>query len=286
MSTAEDIAISYDVSNDFYRLWLDQAMNYSCALFEGTDDLEAAQVKKLEWLSRAAEVRAGMRVLDVGCGWGANMRFLTQTKRVAQATGITLSRGQCEWIREQRWPDIHVELVSYRDYVPETPFDAAISIGMFEHLATPEEARGGRHVEIYRDYFRRVWQWTRPGSSFALQTVIGGRIPRRREVLRDIGWTTHTIFPGAIAPRVDAIIRSLLPYWELVELRTRRRDYQRTTAAWLERLRQNRPTICSRWGESLYQEYERYLQACVTAFAGGYQSLAQFGLRRIDEPNQ
>ncbi|MEP6801522.1 MAG: cyclopropane-fatty-acyl-phospholipid synthase family protein [Acidobacteriota bacterium] len=281
MSTQEDIAVSYDVSNEFFALWLDRRMNYSCALYEGTDDLEQAQVNKLRYFHDGTRVNPGKRVLDVGCGWGANLEFLARDMGVEDLTGITLSRAQFAAIQEKRIPGVKVECISYKDYEPERPFDAAISIGMFEHIATPEEARAGKHIAIYRDYFRRVWNWTTPGSWFGLQSVIGDRVPRNATDLREIAHATYTIFPGAITPRLEAVIASTNPYWEVLEVKTRREHYEKTAAEWLRRLRSHEPEIRARWGDR-YEEYERYLAACVMAFAKGYQSLVQMLLRRVD----
>jgi cyclopropane-fatty-acyl-phospholipid synthase len=282
MSDKSEIAVSYDVSNEFFSLWLDERMTYSCALWEGADGLEAAQTNKLRWMHDAARVSPEKRVLDIGCGWGSLLGYLSRERGVGDATGITLSEAQHDHVRSRRFPGVTVECVSYRDYRPARRFDAAISIGMFEHIATPAESHDGRHVEIYRDYFRRVWEWTTPGAWFALQSVIGALVPRDPRELRELGWATATIFPGAITPRIEAISAAVNPYWEIMELRTRREHYERTSAEWLRRLRARQDIIAARWGEARFLEYERYLEACVNAFHRGYQSLAQLALRRID----
>ena len=283
MSTREDIAVTYDVANDFFRLWLDERMIYSCALFEGTDDLETAQVNKLRYFHDGTRVTPDKRVLDIGCGWGGNLEFLARDMGVRDVTGITLSEAQYKEVAAKAAPGVSVECVSYKDYRPEEKFDAAISIGMFEHVATPEQARSGQHVEVYRDYFRRVWEWTNPGSWFGLQSVISLRIPRDRRHLRWLGWGTSTIFPGAITPRLEAIMASVNPYWEVVEVKTRREHYARTTAEWLRRLKRSERAIRERWGDELFAEYEEYLGGCVMVFDKGYQSLVQILLRRTDE---
>lgn len=283
MSTREDIAVTYDVANDFFRLWLDERMIYSCALFEGTDDLETAQVNKLRYFHDGTRLTPDKRVLDIGCGWGGNLEFLARDMGVRDATGITLSEAQFKEVKARAVPGVSVECVSYKDYRPAEKFDAAISIGMFEHVATPEQARSGEHVDVYRDYFRRVWEWTNPGSWFGLQSVISLRIPRDRRDLRFLGWGTSTIFPGAITPRLEAIMASVNPYWEVVEVKTRREHYARTTAEWLRRLKGNEATVRERWGEELFAEYEQYLRGCVMVFDKGYQSLVQILLRRTDE---
>lgn len=283
MSTQADIAVSYDVSNDFFRLWLDEGMSYSCALFQDGDSLEEAQLRKLRFFSDGVGAGPGKRILDIGCGWGANVEHLARHVGVEDVTGITLSRAQYEGILEKAVPGVTVECISYKDFAPEQPFDGVISIGMFEHIATPEEARSGAHIAIYRDYFRRVWNWTKPGAWFGLQSVIGLRVPRNREDLRAIGDATYGIFPGAITPRLEAMVAAVNPYFEVMEVHTRREHYEKTSAEWLRRLRQNESTIRERFGDERFKEYDRYLSACVMAFHKHYQSLVQMLLRRVDD---
>lgn len=282
MSTKADIAVTYDVSNEFFSLWLDRRMIYSCALFEGTDDLEQAQLNKLRFFHDKTKVTPDKRVLDIGCGWGGLMDFLALEMGVKDVTGITLSEAQHAAIRQKATPGVTAELVSYLDYQPAQKFDAVISIGMFEHIATPEQVRGGENVRVYRDYFRRAWQWTKPGAMFGLQSVIGALLPRKREDIRDLEWGTTTIFPGAITPRPEAILAAVNPYWEVMELYTRREHYAKTSAAWLQRLRQHETAIRARWGDQTFADYERYLNGCVGVFEKGFQSLAQLVLRRVD----
>lgn len=282
MSTKADIAVTYDVSNEFFNLWLDKRRIYSCALFEGTDDLEQAQFNKLKFFHDKARVTPDKRVLDIGCGWGGLMEFLATEMGVKDVNGITLSEAQYTAIREKAVPGVSAELVSYLDYKPQKKFDAVISIGMFEHIATPEQVRGGENIRVYRDYFRRAWEWTTPGAWFGLQSVTGALLPRKREDIRDLGWGTTTIFPGAITPRPEAILAAVNPYWEVMELWTRREHYAKTTAAWLDRLQQHEAEIRQRWGDKTFEDYERYLGGCVKVFEKGFQSLAQLVMRRID----
>src|SRR5262249_52821034 len=143
LSTKADIAVTYDVSNEFFSLWLDRRMIYSCALFEGTDDLDQAQLNKLKWFHEKVRVTPEKRVLDIGCGWGGLMEFLAVEMGVKDVTGITLSEAQYSAIKEKATPGASAELISYLDYKPEKKFDAVISIGMFETIAPPEQVRGG-----------------------------------------------------------------------------------------------------------------------------------------------
>lgn len=227
-------------------------------------------------------MRPDKRVLDIGCGWGGSLGFLSNDMGIRDVTGITLSKAQAGEIESKHLRNVTLECLSYVEYQPKASFDAVISIGMFEHLATPEQARSGEHIGIYRDYFRRVWEWTNPGAWFGLQSVINLRFPRDRRDLRELGRGTHTIFPGAITPRLEAIVAAVNPFWEVMEVRTRREHYEKTAAEWSRRLKASKTIIQERWGDELYREYETYLDGCVMVFNKGYQSLAQLLLRRID----
>jgi cyclopropane-fatty-acyl-phospholipid synthase len=295
-SSKADIAVSYDVSNEFFRLWLDERMNYTCGVFTQPaelfthDDadavdpsitLEQAQLNKLAVLSRYAHVKPGMKVLDIGCGWGADVEYQALQNQ-ARAHGITLSEAQCAEIRRRNIPGVTAEVCSYLDYKPQEKFDAIISICMMEHIVSPLEVREGKAVAAYRNYFRLAHEWTRPGAFFGLQTILRNFVPRDRNDLRDIGWVTYEIFPGGITPRLEEIIAAVNPYWEVIEVKTRRMHYERTTAIWLERLQKNEAKIRAEFGDKVFDDYVRYLSTCVTGFQKHYQSLAQYSLKRID----
>jgi cyclopropane-fatty-acyl-phospholipid synthase len=282
MSNQREVEVSYDVDNEFFRLWLDERMNYTCGLFEETESLEQAQINKLAWLHDAAHVRPSSSVLDIGCGWGANIEYLAQDRGVRDVHGITLSSAQHAEIKRRAIPGVTASCVSYLDYQPPVKFDSIISICMMEHIVTPAEAREGKAIDMYRNYFRLAHSWTKPGAWFGLQTILRNRVPRIAADVRDIGWVTYEIFPGGITPRLEEIISAVNPYWEVIEVKTRRLDYKRTCEHWLARLRKHEALIKERWGAKLFTDYERYLSTCVRGFEMHYQSLAQYSLQRID----
>jgi cyclopropane-fatty-acyl-phospholipid synthase len=282
-STQEEVEVSYDVSNAFFELWLDERMNYTCGVYEGTENLEEAQVNKLNWLHEAAKLSPDKRLLDIGCGWGACIEYMAREKGVKSVSGITLSRSQHDEIQQRNIPGANVDVVSYADHTPAHKYDAVISICMMEHIATPEQARSGQHISLYRDYFRRAWEWTTPGSYFGLQTILRNRVPRNRQDLKDLGFVTYKIFPGGLSLRLEDVIMSVTPYWEVMEVKTRRVDYKKTCAEWLRRMRSHEDHIRVTWGNEVFDDYDRYLSTCVRAFDKHYQSLAQYSLRRIDK---
>ena len=284
-STKQDVQVSYDVSNEFFRLWLDERMNYTSAVFESWDQsLEAAQLNKLKILSDFAKVTPESRVLDIGCGWGACVEYLATTRKVKEAVGITLSPAMADEVNERKIPNVKCVSGDFRTWEPEDgqKFDGLISICMMDHLCSPQEAREGKAIDIYRNYFKKCWQLTKPGSWFGLQTILRNRTPRDKKDLADVYFVTHEIFPGGLNPRLEDIIIAVNPYWEVVQANTRREHYGKTTGEWLRRLRLNEKTIREKWGNKVYDDYDRYLATCVTCFDKHYSSLAQYELRRID----
>lgn len=284
MSTKEEVQESYDVGNDFFELWLDEKMNYTCALFDGTDDLEEAQLKKLARLSKFANIGPETKsVLDIGCGWGANIEYQATVNKVPSVTGITLSDAQAEYCRNRGLPEgVDVQCVNYLDFEPKEKFDAVMSICMMEHVSTPEQARSGEHIELYRDYFRRAHEWTNPGAWFGLQTIMRNRVPRNAKDLADLRHCTYTIFPGGISIRFEDIAQAVNPYWEIMEVRSMRLHYKRTIEHWRMRFYDHQAVIKERWGNEVFESYDRYLTTCIKAFELNWQSLNQWALRRLD----
>ncbi len=281
-SRQEDIQASYDVSNEFFRLWLDREMNYTCALFASpSESLEDAQRNKLRLLADFARVTPESSVLDIGCGWGACLAYLVKERSVKRAVGITLSPEQSREVEARALDRTECILGDFMHWRTEERFDALVSICMMDHLCSPAEARAGKAVDIYRAFFEKCWQMTRPGASFGLQTILRVQTPRDVQDLRDVYFCTHTIFPGGLNPRPEEIVQAANPRWEVVQMQTRREHYARTTDEWLRRLRRSEPVIRERWGDGVFDDYERYLSTCVRAFERHYSSLAQFELRRI-----
>ncbi|MEM6962014.1 MAG: class I SAM-dependent methyltransferase, partial [Myxococcota bacterium] len=161
------------------------------------------------------------------------------------------------------------------------PYDALVSIEMIDHLCSPAQSHQGMAVELYREYFRKCATWVHPGACFGFQAILRNRVPRTRNDLADLKFTADTVFPGGLNPRLEELVQAVNPYWEIVELRTQRESYGKTTAEWLRRLRVHETTIRERWGDRVYEDYERYLDTCVRAFASHWSSDVQMKLRRI-----
>ncbi|MCA2978345.1 MAG: class I SAM-dependent methyltransferase [Myxococcaceae bacterium] len=290
-STKEEVEIGYDISNEFFRLWLDERMHYTSAVFDAEHTtLEQAQRNKSRWLADFAEVTPDSLVLDIGCGWGANVEYLALERKVKNVHGITLSSAQFEEIKARKLPGVTVWCVDYKDFKPPQPYDALVSIEMIDHLVSPAQQKEGLAVQIYREYFNKTAQWVKPGACFGFQAILRDRVPRTRKDLEDLKFTADVIFPGGLNPRLEELVEACGQSWEIVQLNTRRVDYGKTTAEWLRRFRANKDKImASGWGtkvmsngETVWTNYDRYLSTCVKAFANHWSSDVQMKLRKKD----
>jgi cyclopropane-fatty-acyl-phospholipid synthase len=278
-STQREIEVSYDVSNEFFRLWLDENMHYTSASYvTGQETLEQAQTNKARILAEYAEVSPDSLVLDIGCGWGAMLEYLS-LQGVKRAHGITLSTAQQQEIEQRKLPGVSTLVCDYADYAPAEKYDALVSLEMIDHLCSPAQAKEGKAVEIYREYFRKCASWVKPGAHFGFQAILRDRVPRSREALADLQFTADIIFPGGLNPRLEELVAAVRPYWEIIELRTQRESYGKTTAEWLRRLQMHETTIRDRWGNTVYNDYVRYLSTCVQGFANEWSSDVQMKLR-------
>ncbi len=282
-STQADIDVSYSVSNEFFELWLDKNMHYtSGAYLKGDETLEQAQINKIRILSEYAEVDENSRVLDIGCGWGSAMDHLVNECNAKEVHGITLSTAQLEWVHKRNLPRAKAWLQDYSTYVPEQKYDALISIEMIDHLCSPKQAREGKAVDIYRQYFNKLGEWVEPGAHFGFQAILSDRLPRKRKDVEDLAFTANVIFPGGRNPRMEELVQAVRPKWEIIELRTQRMDYRNTTAEWLRRMREHEAYIRKTWGDQLFDDYERYLDVCVRGFEAHWCSDVQMKLLRVE----
>jgi cyclopropane-fatty-acyl-phospholipid synthase len=267
----------YDVGNPFYRLFLDESLTYSAALFDGCDDLEAAQRAKLDFHIAAAHATRASRVLDIGCGWGAMARRLVEQHGVGQVVGLTLAEEQAAWIGER--PGISVRVESWSDHVPERPYDAIISVGAFEHFAR-HEASEVEKLAGYRAFFERCHSWLRPGGWMSLQTIAYGNA-RRSDFSR---FFATEVFPESDLPRLQEIAAASDLLFEVVSVRNDRAHYERTCVEWRRRLRARRAEAVALVGEPIVQRYDRFFQLLAIGFHTGSMGLFRIALRRIDEP--
>jgi cyclopropane-fatty-acyl-phospholipid synthase len=282
-ASSEAIQHHYDISNDFYRLWLDATLSYSGAMWAEGDTLERAQIRKLEHHIEQARAHGARRILDVGCGWGGILRRLVENHGVAHAVGLTLSEAQAEWVRSFNDPRIEVRVESWSEHRPPEPYDGIISIGAFEHFARLESSDEEK-ITGYRYFFQHCHEWLKPGGRLSLQTFAYGNA-RNREDVRNLAGTqflAKEIFPETDPPHLADIAKAIGGSFEIETLRNDRRDYARTCKEWLKNLRSKRKEAVNLVGEQRVAMYERYLQLSAIGFATANLDLYRLTLCRID----
>jgi cyclopropane-fatty-acyl-phospholipid synthase len=266
------IAFHYDVSNLFYKLWLDKEMVYSCAYFESEEDtLERAQEHKLDHVCRKLRLVPGERFLDVGCGWGAMVCWAARHYGV-RAHGITLSQKQYEYAQARITAEglgdlVTVELRDYRDLEGEATYDKVSSIGMFEHV-------GLANLPVYNATIKRV---LRPGGLFLNHGITHDEEGWQRTV--DTEFINRYVFPDGELDTVSNIQRRMEQTgFEILDVEALRPHYALTLRHWVSRLEERREEALEYVSESAYRVWRLYMAACALEFESGgtgiYQILA------------
>jgi cyclopropane-fatty-acyl-phospholipid synthase len=267
------VSYHYDVSNDFFSLWLDSRMVYSCAYFTDADqDLDAAQANKLDLICRKLRLRPGERLLDIGCGWGGLILHAAQHYGV-EATGISLSQRQIDLAGERiRAAGLEgrcrVELRDYRD--GEGTYDKVASVGMIEHLGT----------SMLPAYFQAVWRLLRPGGAFLNHgiTLRGGGVVRWDQ------FAQKYVFPdGELWPISTGLREAEAVGFEIRDVENLREHYALTLQHWLRRLEARHADACRATNEVTYRVFRLYMAGAVHGFQTGVNHLHQTLLCKPDQ---
>ncbi len=266
---AQAIAYHYDVSNEFYGLWLDRDMIYSCGYFRApTDSLEAAQTQKIDHILRKLRIRRGDRLLDIGCGWGALARRAAGTYG-AKVLGITLSQNQHEYARERIAREglqdrCEVILADYRDITGK--FDRITSVGMFEHVG----------LKNMRDYFSRV-HILLDIDGVAMNHGITSTDPDSCETPFGGGqFIENYVFPHGELAHIGLVLKNMSHAGlEIVDVENLRRHYAFTLNHWVERFEAASQECRTLAGEKRWRIWRTYLAGCAYSFAHNWLSIYQ-----------
>ncbi|NVO07139.1 MAG: cyclopropane fatty acyl phospholipid synthase [Rhodoferax sp.] len=242
--------VHYDLGNDFYAAMLDRRLTYTCAYWQpGATTLDAAQEHKLDLVCRKLALQPGMRVLDIGCGWGSFMRFAAERYGVS-CVGVTVSTEQFA-LGSERCAGLPVEfkLMDYRAL--DARFDRIVSLGMFEHV-------GQKNYNAYMDVARRCLA---PEGLFLLHTI-----GRNEQGHGTDPWIHKYIFPNGELPTVAQIGRSCENRFVPEDLHNFGADYDRTLMAWHANFQAHWPRFADRLGERFGRMWRYYLLSCAGAF--------------------
>lgn len=262
----------YDVSNAFYRLWLDEQMVYSCAYFPNrTETLEQAQRAKLDHILTKLMLKPGERLLDIGCGWGALVIRAAQAFG-ARAVGVTLSRNQyelaCERVRQAGLSDqVEIRLQDYRDVdARDGLFDKITSVGMFEHVG----------LEHLPEYFGKIHSLLKDGGLVLNHGITSTDPGSGSTPLGAANFIEKYVFPHGELPHISRALRDMQTAGlEALDVECLRRHYARTLTHWAQNYEQHSGAIRGMVSETTFRVWRVYLAGCAHAFEQNWVSLHQ-----------
>lgn len=239
----------YDLGNDFFQAMLDPSMQYSCAYFRNTSNLAEAQKLKMDLICRKLGLRPGMRLLDIGCGWGGLAAHAAR-HHGCQVVGITISREQHAHAEAAcRGLPVEIRLQDYRD-VRES-FDGIVSVGMMEHVG----------YKNYRTYFETVRRCLKQGGLFLCQTIGVDRSRKDPDP-----WITRYIFPNSMLPSATQVAKAAEGLFVLEDVQNFGADYDQTLVAWEKNFTESWDRFSGRYGETFRRMWRFYLLSCAGAF--------------------
>lgn len=270
-SNRRNIQHHYDVSNAFYRLWLDERMVYSCAYFRRDDDtLDLAQAQKLDHICRKLRLAPGERFLDIGCGWGG-LLFWAAERYGVDATGITLSRNQFEHVsgeiaRRGLGRRVRVELIDYLDLPDEARYDKIASVGMFEHVG----------LARFPKYFGKIQRCLKPGGLVMNHGITHSALDAHGLGSGIGDFIDRYVFPGGELTHVSRVMAAMAQAGlEVVDAEALREHYARTLWQWTERLEANGDAARREAGEERFRVWRIYMAGSAHAFERGWLSIWQ-----------
>lgn len=262
----KEVSSHYDIGNDFYRLWLDETMSYSCGYFKHPDDtLFQAQVNKVDYILQKLNLKEGMTLLDIGCGWGF-LLIEAAKKYGVRGLGITLSTEQKEEF-EQRIKNEHleqqleVELMDYRD-LPKCgrTFDRVVSVGMVEHVGRPN----------YQKFIDCTASVLKDGGTFLLHFISA-----LKEHTGD-PWIRRYIFPGGTVPSLREMVSAMAEDdFHIMDVENLRLHYNKTLLCWARNFREHLDEERKMFDERFLRMWDLYLNACAATFHNGIIDLHQ-----------
>ncbi len=247
----------YDIGNDLYRAMLDQRMTYSCGFWQDAENLNQAQQHKLELVCRKLKLEPGMRVLDIGCGWGGAARYMAEQYDV-NVTGISISAEQINLAKAQpEDPRVDFQLCDYRDI--NGTYDRIFSLGMLEHVG----------FKNYQTFFDVVHTALNDRGLFLLHTI-----GHRQTMPKVDPWIEHYIFPNSILPSAELIAKHSAPKFNLEDWHNFGQDYHKTLMAWWQNLESSWDTLPN-YDQRFQNMWHYYLMASAGSFKASRNHLWQ-----------
>ncbi|TBR81521.1 methyltransferase domain-containing protein [Campylobacter novaezeelandiae] len=262
---SENIKSHYDLGNDFYKLWLDETMSYSCAYFKNPKEtLYEAQLNKIEHTLKKLNLKPKEKLLDIGCGWGW-LSVIAAQKYGVEVVGITISKEQYQKANERVKElglenQIEIKLQNYQDLKYHNYFDKVVSVGMFEHV-------GRKNLDLY---FVKVKQMLKPGGLFLLHSILSMFEGKTN------AWIDKYIFPGGYLPSLREVISIMSERdFHLLLAESLRLHYAKTLDIWTNNFNLAVDQVRKKYDEEFIRMWNLYLRSCSAAFKVGSVDLFQ-----------
>ncbi len=266
---AREVAIKhYDIGNDLYEKMLDKRMIYTCGYWQDAENLDQAQEHKLELVCRKLKLEPGMKVLDIGCGWGGAAQYMAE-KYDVEVTGVSISKEQIALAKDKiECPNVTFELIDYREISGK--YDRIYSLGMFEHVG----------FKNYETFFEVVEKSLNDQGLFLLHTI-----GHRQTINKVDPWISQYIFPNSILPSAELIGKHSAPLFNLEDWHNFGHDYVKTLWAWWQNLEANWDQIPN-YDERFQRMWHYYLMSCAATFQSSRNHLWQivFSKGILDQP--
>lgn len=243
----------YDIGNDLYTTMLDKRLTYTCGYWRHTNCLEQAQEDKLDLICRKLNLKPGMRILDIGCGWGSLMHYAAE-KYGVECDGLTLSVEQAKLgqkIADKEELPVNFILLDYREFQPTEPYDAVVSVGMIEHVGPMN----------YAEYFGNIHRFLKNEGVFLLHTIGGVTSKTKADP-----WFDRYIFPNGVIPSLSQLSASIEGLFNIEDLHNFGPCYDKTLAAWYHNFSEHWFLLESKYGDRFYRMWRYYLLASAGAF--------------------
>lgn len=249
----------YDLENDFFKSMLDPSMQYSCAYFQETDDLEIAQRLKMALICKKLGLKPGMKLLDIGCGWGGLAKYAAEACGCT-VTGITISKNQKAYAEKScAGLPVDIRLQDYGEI--EEPFDRIVSVGMLEHVG----------YKNYRKYMEVAHRCLKNDGQFLCHTIATNRSGKTCDP-----WITHYVFPNSMLPSAAQVLRASEGLFVLEDVQNLAPHYVLTLRKWREAFEKSSNKFGSRYGDQFIRMWRFYLLSCAGAFRARSLQVFQF----------
>ena len=248
----------YDVGNDLFSLMLDERMNYSCGYWRNAENLDQAQINKLDLICRKMHLKPGMNVLEIGCGWGGFAKYAAKNYGVS-VHGVTISKQQAEFAQDScKTLDVRIELKDYRELNGQ--YDCIVSVGMFEHVG----------YQNYKKYMEVVHRCLKDDGLFLLHTIGRNQSGRATEP-----WINKYIFPNGMTPSAQQISAASEGLFVVEDWHNFGQDYDATLMSWNKNFQNNFDKLKDLYDDRFKRMWEYYLLMCAGTFRSRRNQLWQ-----------